>query len=210
MTTEVLVSPNPPSPEPGTILFETNRLILRRWVLDDAEELSSIGNYKEVVKNMSHRFPYPYTVQVAKDTLSRWLDHSEAFSPYYPRAMAVCLKPASSEGDQRPKIIGSMGLMAGEGIEYRTWTLGYFITPSAWGKGYATEAVSALIRWCFETFPKLNRIEATMFHWNSGSENVLKKSGFKWEGLRRGATEKYGVVNDDTMYGVLRSDIEGK
>lgn len=71
-----------------------------------------------------------------------------------------------------------------------------------------TEAVQGLVRWSFGTWPTLNRIEATFYHWNEGSEGVLKKCGFVREGVRRGATEKHGVVNDDVMYGILRSDLK--
>ncbi|KAK0392806.1 hypothetical protein NLU13_2301 [Sarocladium strictum] len=206
MSDYVLSSPHPPNPEPGAVLLETDRLILRRWRSSDAESLAQIGNYEEVAKNLSHRFPYPYTLDAANAALARWLDLSALTDVHYPTSVALCLKPSSP--DQEPTLIGSMGLSPGEGIEYRTWTLGYFLTPAFWRQGYMSEAVTGLAKWSFETWPRLNRIEATCYHWNEGTQGVLRKCGFVREGLRRGATEKGGVLNDDVMYGLLRSDLE--
>ncbi|KAL2212683.1 acyl-CoA N-acyltransferase [Sarocladium strictum] len=208
MTTEILLAPNPPSVERGAILFETERLVLRRWKSDDGPDLHRIADYAEVAKNLSHRFPFPYTLESAEASLKRWVDLAAATSPHYPTSIALCLKSKSAE--DQPELIGSMGLSPGEGIEYRTWTLGYFLTPPHWGKGYMTEAVKGLTRWSFSTWPKLNRIEATFYHWNDGSEGVLRKCGFVREGVRRGATEKYGVINDDVVMGLIRSDVEGE
>lgn len=188
---------------PGATLLETDRLILRRWKPDDAHELQSIVNYPQVTQNLSNRFPYPFTLQDAEACLERWATMDVPAA--YPTSLAICLKP---EGDEaKPQLIGSMGLKPGEGIEYRTWWLGYFLTPSAWGKGLATEAMSATIKWSFATWPKLNRVEASFYSGNTASERVLQKSGLQKEGVRRGATEKNGIVQDDILYGVLRSDL---
>ncbi|KAH8180092.1 acetyltransferase (GNAT) domain-containing protein [Sarocladium implicatum] len=190
-------------PEPGATILKTDRLILRRWTPDDAQDLQSIVNYPQVTQNLSTRFPYPFTLKDAEACLTRWATMDEP--AVYPTSIAICLKPQNA--DEKPQLIGSMGLKPGEGIEYRTWFLGYFLTPSAWGKGLATEAMSAMIQWSFKTWPKLNRIEASFYSGNTASERVLQKSGLLKEGVRRGATEKNGVVQDDIIYGVLRSDL---
>jgi ribosomal-protein-alanine N-acetyltransferase len=204
----LLSSPSPPSPEPGTVLFETERLIIRRYKLEDAEELAKAGNYLEVSKVMRNRFPSPYTT----DAAVAWLSSPINCPPEYPTRQGVFLKAqydtASEAEEGEGRLVGSLGIEPEGDVNYRMWTLGYFFTPPAWGKGYATEAVSAFVRWMFQTWPELNRIEASAFAHNEESRKVLVKSGFTLEGMRRESGEKFGVLRDEALYGFIRSDME--
>jgi RimJ/RimL family protein N-acetyltransferase len=56
--------------------------------------------------------------------------------------------------------------------------LGYILHPSAWGKGYATEAVAAFIQHFWKARPDLHTIEARVDEENTESIRVLVKSGF--------------------------------
>lgn len=68
--------------------------------------------------------------------------------------------------------------------------LGYAFHPSAWGKGLATEAVGALTKEYWETFPnghpalereeERNYLSALTDKSNRASKNVLTKNGFQW------------------------------
>lgn len=62
--------------------------------------------------------------------------------------------------------------------------VGYLLKPSAWGKGYATEACKRLLRFAFEETP-LSEIVAITAAENTASQHVLRKSGLRFEGLRR-------------------------
>ena len=62
--------------------------------------------------------------------------------------------------------------------------IGYFLKPSAWGKGYATEVCRRLVRFAFEQSP-LDEVVATFEEGNDASRNVLLKSGFIDHGMRR-------------------------
>ena len=55
---------------------------------------------------------------------------------------------------------------------------------------------------------KLKRIEAGVYTGNIGSERVLQKLGFKYEGLARKAArpKSTGEFHDAKMYGLLRGD----
>lgn len=121
------------------------------------------------------------------------------------------LKPDTPENPSSEAIfIGGMGVHPGDDVNYRTWEIGYWFAPQTWGKGYATEAVTAFTRWIFATFPQLNRLDASIFSRNVGSDRVLRKAGFRCEGVRRGMAEKNGVLEDETMFAVLRSDLQNK
>lgn len=56
--------------------------------------------------------------------------------------------------------------------------LGYMLDPSAWGKGYATEALTTYLRILFNYMPGLENIEAAVYEANIGSRRVLEKCGF--------------------------------
>ncbi|KAK3192639.1 hypothetical protein K4F52_001438 [Lecanicillium sp. MT-2017a] len=205
-----LLSDSPPSREPGTVLLETERLILRRPLASDAPTLAAIGSYAEVAQNMSDRFRYPYTVEDAESYLAMVLpkqDGDDDPKSYYPKACLFFLKPNSPDNPTpEPVMIGSMGCSTGEDIHHIQWTLGYFLTPSAWGKGYATEAIGGFVHWAFATWPKLHRIEAETFSTNMASAKMLRRIGFTQEGIRRGCMIKKGVIQDALVFGRLRTD----
>jgi len=61
----------------------------------------------------------------------------------------------------------------------KDWEIGYYITPSEWGKGFATEIASRLVRFGFET-AGLKEVFATVDKENLASIHVLKKSGLEF------------------------------
>lgn len=201
----VLSSPSLPSNEPGTVLVETRNLIIRRWKISDAPELAAAANYPSITPNLRDRFPMPYSLADAEDYLTNFIVSEEG----YPSAVAIFVKlNAGHNSSDEPLLIGGSGLESKGDVYYRTWELGYWFTPSAWGKGYATEFVSAFVPWAFETWPRLNRIEAMAYARNEASKAILRKCGFTLEGQRRGALEKDGEVLDESIWGIIRSDIK--
>jgi len=56
--------------------------------------------------------------------------------------------------------------------------LGYWLTPSAWGRGYATEAARAVVDMARHALP-VRRIEARHHLDNLPSRRVLEKLGFR-------------------------------
>jgi RimJ/RimL family protein N-acetyltransferase len=60
-----------------------------------------------------------------------------------------------------------------------------------WGKGYATEAISLMVQYAFNTF-KLHKLTSGCYALNKGSIKVFQKNGFEIEGIR----EKHCLYND--------------
>ncbi len=60
--------------------------------------------------------------------------------------------------------------------------LGYFLTPSAWGCGLATEISRRMLRFAFET-AGLDDVVAAVHADNVASKRVLAKAGFSYEGI---------------------------
>jgi RimJ/RimL family protein N-acetyltransferase len=89
--------------------------------------------------------------------------------------------------------------------DFRSASLGYCFGEAAWGRGYATEAARALLRWAFDTLD-LNRVQAETDTRNLASARVLEKLGFVREGTLRQDCIVNGEVSDSWVYGLLRRD----
>jgi RimJ/RimL family protein N-acetyltransferase len=89
--------------------------------------------------------------------------------------------------------------------DYRSASLGYCFDHAAWGRGYATEAARALLRWAFDTLD-LNRVQAETDTRNVASARVLEKLGFRREGTLREDCIVNGEVSDSWVYGLIRRE----
>ena len=86
-----------------------------------------------------------------------------------------------------------------------TWgraEVGYWVTPGAWGNGYATEATELLCGYGFDQ-RRLNKIVAHAYEFNAGSRRVLEKVGFVEEGVHREEAFVDGEFVDVHRYGLL-------
>ncbi|MET9020364.1 GNAT family N-acetyltransferase [Actinopolymorpha sp. NPDC004070] len=106
-------------------------------------------------------------------------------------------------GDDRA--IGLFGLVSWERFHRRA-EVGYDLRRDHWGRGIATEALDAMLRFGF-TRMQLNRVEAQTIADNHGSVRLLQRLGFRREGLRRAySLEEDGTYHDGAIYGLLRHD----
>jgi RimJ/RimL family protein N-acetyltransferase len=60
--------------------------------------------------------------------------------------------------------------------------LGYWIDPRRWGRGFATEAAERMVAFAFEDLG-LHRLHAGFLPFNERSRKVLKRIGFRKEGV---------------------------
>jgi RimJ/RimL family protein N-acetyltransferase len=77
--------------------------------------------------------------------------------------------------------------------------VGYWWGEQFWGRGVMTEALTAVVDFCFDNFP-LRRIAAEVFANNPASAGVLEKSGFAFEGRLKNNVVKDGEVLDSLVY----------
>jgi RimJ/RimL family protein N-acetyltransferase len=84
--------------------------------------------------------------------------------------------------------------------------LGYFVVKASAGKGIATEAARATIRFAFEHL-RVSRIELQCAADNEASIRVAERCGFCYEGrLRQRNRKQDGTLVDRLWYGLLRSE----
>ncbi len=93
--------------------------------------------------------------------------------------------------------------------EHRRAGVGFALAKSAWGKGYASEAVARLIAYAFEDL-ELHRLEADVDPRNEPSLRLLERLGFRREGFLRERYHLAGEIQDSVMLGLLRREWVGR
>ena len=109
---------------------------------------------------------------------------------------------ALREGGELAGMVGLHGITFGGSGE-----LGYWMAPSARGRGLLTEACRAVLDWGFDTSgAALQRIEWRAVVGNTGSARVARALGFRYEGvLRRALANSFGR-EDGWIAGLLPGD----
>lgn len=143
----------------------TPRLTLRPGWPEDAPAVTQAIAHESVARNLS-RVPWPYTEHDARD----WLT--------IPRtATDICLLILTHEAPA-PRLIGAISI---EQVADGAPELGYWLTPSAWGRGYATEAGQAVLHMARHA-RGMQQVRSRYFVDNAASARVLGKLGFRETG----------------------------
>jgi RimJ/RimL family protein N-acetyltransferase len=111
-------------------VLETERLILRAPRLGDAKIVAVLANDRRIAENTA-RIPHPYRRTDADD-----------FIVSANRGSETTFVVAQRNGQGNPQIIGACGFTQ---IDRHPPEIGYWLGVKFWGKGYATEAVRAVI-----------------------------------------------------------------
>jgi len=158
--------------------LKTARLRLRPLTPLDAESLRAAIDDVEVSKWLSV-VPHPYTL----DDALWFIGH------------------AADSGAQVWVIDdGRLSGIIGLGDEF-----GYWIARDRWGRGYATEATRAVLRWHFGDGPG-DDVTAGHFLDNAASARVLAKLGFRPAGPRRIPCRARGQDMDSMGMRLTRAD----
>ncbi len=171
----------------------TDRLLLREFRAEDEEAIHAYASDPEVTRHTSWG---PNTPAITHNVLSSWLSAQEM----WPRNSIPLAIESRSEGV----------LMGGTGFtpvdpDRQTGTFGYVLHKAYWGRGFATEAALALIRFGFEILD-LHRIVAECFIENTASRRVLEKLGMRCEGHFLKSVRKAGEWRDTYLYAMLRGE----
>lgn len=176
------------------LVIETERLILRAFKYEDAEDIVDGLNNINVSKFLAS-VPYPYTKEDALSYIKYSLDnHLYNF--------AIVLK-------EENKVIGSTQL-SNISFDHGTAGGGIWINEKYHGYGYGSEAWGARIKFAFESL-NLRRLENGYFKDNIKSFKMQEKFGYKNEGVKR---QKFvcmatGKLEDEYITGLLKEEWTG-
>jgi RimJ/RimL family protein N-acetyltransferase len=155
----------------GMPILETERLLLRTWVLEDAEEAFGFYADPEVMRFLGDGKPFA-DVEVVRERIALRTAHQEQHG--YSLWAAV--------EKETGRLVGACGLYRLEGgpeVE-----VGYHLARAVWGKGYATEGASACLQYGFQRVG-LERIVGVVDPNNHASRRVLEKIGLRFEKMAR-------------------------
>lgn len=151
------------------VLFETERLVLRRFTEADADDLFDLHGDSEVMRFLTGGRPTPRDV-ILNETLPRFLRSYERFEGF---GVWAAIERLTGE------FLGWFEFHPPEGRGPEEAELGYRLRRSAWGKGYATEGSRALIRRGF-TELGVRRVVAETMAVNAASRRVMEKAGLTY------------------------------
>ncbi len=100
--------------------------------------------------------------------------------------------------------VGNMGVVNVR-KDARIGSIAYYVDPSKWGNGYATEGGQAMLRFAFETLDLYRMVGTCMAH-NTASRRVLEKLGFQFEGIARSELLKDGRFIDVAHLAILKPE----
>ena len=144
--------------------LETDRLILRPFREDDAEDLYAYARVEGVG-------------EAAGWTHHKSLDESRAILADFIAKGDVFALELKESG----RVIGSLGLHAtNNGAKYDLQReLGYVLSREYWGRGLMSEAAARAVQYAFEDMA-LNTLWCAHFIGNDRSRRVIEKTGFRY------------------------------
>jgi RimJ/RimL family protein N-acetyltransferase len=145
-------------------IVETERLRLRRPRPTDAARVAMLANDFDIAK-MTSTMPHPYDLDDARGFLER-VDRSD---PQRNAEFAI---------ERDGELIGMLGFHP---MDDGRCELGYWLGRPYWGRGFATEAVRAAMRWARGDWGR-RFVIARHFADNPASGEVLCKSDFLYTG----------------------------
>ena len=177
------------------IPIETQRLLIRSVVPEDARLLAERRNDPQVAKYQN--WTLPFSLERAEKMVSEItaMDGPENEEWWM---VTVC-------DIDTGEVLGDLALHLTQ--ESRTAEIGYTFASQHWGKGYAIEAVDALVTYLFEDL-EVTRVFGMLHPDNPASALVMERNGFLFEGHTRSSFWLDDEVSDDWIYGLLRPDRE--
>jgi len=148
------------------VFLETDRLILRRFTMDDVDNLAVLDADPDVMRFVNGGMPTS-SEEIENEVLPAFLGYYQRYPGY---GFWAAIERSSGE------FLGWFHFRPGPGAALDQAELGYRLRKSAWGKGYATEGSRALIRKGFTEFG-VQCVTAEAMAANEASRRVMEKAG---------------------------------
>ena len=160
----------------GTQMLQTERLILRRFVESDAEAM--FQNWASSAENLAYVTwdPHP-DVEVTRNSIRNWV--ASYTNPNYYK-WAICLK------ENPEHVIGDISIVEMNETD-SSCEIGYVLGKNYWGRGLMTEALKAVLNFCFTQagFQKVRASQPSFRSCDGEGWNVLSKNYCQWCGEKR-------------------------
>jgi RimJ/RimL family protein N-acetyltransferase len=182
------LEPQHPDSKTTPVLSLGGGLMLSAVQRSDKASLLKHLNETDLFHKQMGRMPYPYTEADA----DQWLDYVDQSSSKRDQVWAI---------RQDGELIGACGLHEiGKGAE-----IGYWLARPFWRRGICSRAVRAVCAYAFSQL-QLQKVEALVFPENAASAGMLKRLGFREEGLLRKHYSYFGTLRDVRAFGLLAEE----
>jgi RimJ/RimL family protein N-acetyltransferase len=190
------VTASPAAPADGAFEpqypIRTARLLLRPYRPGDVDAVYAYERLPETVRYLSNE---PMTRAEAGALVTRRVDSSTLGG--VGEAVNMIIELART-GD----LVGDCAMLW---RSHGQAEVGYVLNPAHYGRGYATEAVEALLRLCFEEMG-LHRVAARCDARNTASWRVMERAGMRREAHLVQSELIKGEWTDELIYAILRSE----
>lgn len=161
---------------------------IRHWEIGDLESLVKYADNRNVAKNLTDKFPHPYT---REDGLK--------FLEFASKAGNIFAIEIDGEA------VGGIGIFPQDDVHAKNAETGYWLAEPFWGRGIVTKAVKEIVEFAFKTYD-IERIFARPFGTNTASQKVLEKAGFTLEAKFEKTICKNGELLDELVYAIRRTE----
>ena len=178
----------------GTETIETDRLVLRKFAMDDANDM--FMNWVNDIEVVDFLTWDPHgCIEVTQELLTEWIAAYEKTNTYN---WAIVFKDNN-------EVIGSITVIDFSDKDLKC-EIGYCLSKHYWSKGIITEALKAVIKFLFLEVG-VNRIQLQHDTRNIASGKVMEKAGCTLEGtLRQRKMYRDGTIGDGHIWAILRDD----
>ena len=174
----------------NTYNLSTERLLIKPIADADLHNVHTLHSLPEV--NQFNTLGIPENINVTKAILDKWMTGNT-------RSFTFTIGLQTYQ-----EYIGIIGITLGK-PKYNNAEIWFKFHPAYWNKGYATEAVNAILEFGFNTL-QLHRIEAGYATGNIGSIKVLEKVGMIREAHTRQLLPLQSGWSDNYGYAKLATD----
>lgn len=174
-------------------ILKTKRLVLRNLVPKDWKLFYELMEEPETKYYMDD-----YLEAATEECARRWVGERISYNNEIPRHsynLAIEFK-----GEP----IGWIGIGEAESEEKKDLDFGYALKKSYWGKGFMTEALRALLKYCFKTM-EIEKITGECETRNLASRKVMEKAGMTLEKRFSVKDKKTGQKKEKFRFFIERS-----
>jgi RimJ/RimL family protein N-acetyltransferase len=148
-------------------MIETDRLIFRKYILEDLDLLLTMTSDSEVTRYIRHG--RPWTREETVESLHRFIGWNKTDLGLY---------IALSKTDH--SLIGHAGVIPQNIDGQLEYEVGYWVVRDKWGQGYGLEQARAWKEYGLHTLNK-KRLISIIQHGNRTSKHVAEKNGMSYE-----------------------------
>ena len=163
---------------------------LRPWHISDLSSLVKHANNWNVAKNLTDKFPHPYSESDGKS----FIEFATMDNPIHIFAIEINGEAA-----------GGIGIHPQTDIHRKNAELGYWLAEPFWGHGIISKAIKEVVDFAFTAYD-LDRVFARPFGTNIASQRVLEKNNFILEGRFDKVLIKNGETLDELVYAIRREN----